>query len=319
MDLRQLNALLAVAEHASFSAAARALHTVQSNVSTRISRLEAEVGATLIDRSRRSLTPEGQLVADRARRIRRELQAISEDIVSMNSDLVGTVRIGVIGTTARWIVPLLLSDSERLHPNLKVIVVDATTSSLVPLLVRNLIDLAVVNLPVDDPDIESEVLFSEDRVVIAPEHHELADHDQISLSELARHQLLLPPKGTAFRDEIDADAQRVHVQLAVQAEIDGLLLLAALAFSGLAPALLPASATHGVPQGGWRTVALSQVGARSVGLARNRRIAPSAPPRAVAEMIGNIVGAEARNQPHIHLERPQLHNNPYHPDSDTSQ
>ena len=51
MDLRQLNALLAVAEHGGFSAAARALHTVQSNVSTHVARLEKELGATLIDRA----------------------------------------------------------------------------------------------------------------------------------------------------------------------------------------------------------------------------------------------------------------------------
>ncbi|MEC7174061.1 MAG: LysR family transcriptional regulator, partial [Actinomycetota bacterium] len=50
MDLRQLNTLIAIADHGSFSAAARALFTVQSNVSAHISRLEKELGATLIDR-----------------------------------------------------------------------------------------------------------------------------------------------------------------------------------------------------------------------------------------------------------------------------
>ena len=44
MDLRQLSALLAVADHGTFSAAARALHTVQSNVSTHVARLERERG-----------------------------------------------------------------------------------------------------------------------------------------------------------------------------------------------------------------------------------------------------------------------------------
>ena len=68
MDLRQLNALLAVAEHGSFSAAARALHTVQSNVSTHVARLERELGATLIDRSSGTLTEEGNAVVARARR-----------------------------------------------------------------------------------------------------------------------------------------------------------------------------------------------------------------------------------------------------------
>ena len=304
MDLRQLDVLLAVAEHESFSAAARALHTVQSNVSAHIARLEREAGATLIDRNRRSLTPEGQLIAERARRIQLEMQAISDDLASMRSKLTGTVRVGVIGTTASWIVPLLLDEADSLHPCLDVIIVDATTSSLVPLLIQNRLDLAVVNLPVDDPDIETETLFSEDQVVIAPENHELAHRERISLVELSHHEILLPPQGTAFRDQIDADARRVSVELKTRAEVDGLRLLATLAFSGFAPALLPASATYGAPSVGWRSAAVEQLSARSVGLATNRRTAPSAPPRAVAEIIRGIVRAEAASQPYLHTVEP---------------
>ena len=300
MDLRQLNVLLAVAEHQSFSAAARALHTVQSNVSAHVSRLEREAGATLIDRARRCLTPEGQVVADRARRIQVELQAISDDLASLRANLTGTVTVGVIGTTARWIVPLLLDEVSRVHRSLEVIVLDATTTSLVPLLVQNRLDLAVVNLPVDDPDIETDDLFSEDRVVIAPENHELARRDRIDLVELAQHEILLPPRGTAFRDEVDTDARRVHVELRCRAEIDGLRLLASLAFAGFAPALLPASATHGASPDGWRSVRVDRLSTRIVGLARNRRTLPAAPPRAVADAIRRIVRRESANQPHIH-------------------
>ena len=83
MDLRQLNHLIAVVEHQSFSAAARALHTVQSNVSTHVAKLEKELGAVLVDRHTMQPTSEGKAVLERARRIRTELQAISDDIVSM--------------------------------------------------------------------------------------------------------------------------------------------------------------------------------------------------------------------------------------------
>ena len=300
MDLRQLDVLLAVAEHQSFSAAARALHTVQSNVSAHIAQLEREAGAVLIDRARRCLTPEGQVVADRARRIQLEMRAISDDLGAMQANLSGTVTVGVIGTTARWLVPRLLDETSRLHPLLEVIVLDATTTSLVPLLIENRLDLAVVNLPVDDPDIDTEDLFSEDRVVIAPAGHALADRDRIDLVDLARHEVLLPPRGTAFRDEVDTDARRVHVELRCRAEIDGLRLLASLAFSGFAPALLPASAAHGVLQGDWRSVKVNRLSARIVGLARNRRTVPAAPPRALGETIRWIVRQEAAAQPYIH-------------------
>ena len=73
MDLRQLAVLTAVADHQSFSAAARALHTVQSNVSTHVARLERELGTTLVDRASGLLTDSGELVVARARRVQAEL------------------------------------------------------------------------------------------------------------------------------------------------------------------------------------------------------------------------------------------------------
>ena len=105
MDVRQLQTLVAVAEHRTFSAAARALHTVQSNVSTHIAKLERELGVTLIDRSIGKLTPEGEIVVARARRIASEMEALTADVASMTSEVSGHVHVGMIGTTGRWITP----------------------------------------------------------------------------------------------------------------------------------------------------------------------------------------------------------------------
>src|SRR5438309_2203812 len=92
MDLRQLAALVAVAEHGTFSAAADALHTVQSNVSTHVARLERELGTTLVDRSAGRLTEEGELVVARARRIQAELDALATDVASLRHEVAGTTR-----------------------------------------------------------------------------------------------------------------------------------------------------------------------------------------------------------------------------------
>jgi molybdate transport repressor ModE-like protein len=100
MDLRQLAALAAVADAGSFSAAARRLHTVQSNVSTHIARLERELGATLVDRSNGALTEEGEVVVDRARRVHHELESLRSDVASMLHEVSGQVRLGCIGTAS---------------------------------------------------------------------------------------------------------------------------------------------------------------------------------------------------------------------------
>ena len=202
MDLRQLHALLAVAEHRSFSAAARALHTVQSNVSTHIARLETELGSTLIDRARGELTSEGEIVADRARRIIGELRSIEHDLASLSDEVSGHVRLGIIGTTARWLVAPLL-DALQGPTLIEMVIIEATTTSLLPQLVSERLDAAVVNLPVDHPDVDTRPLFDEDRIVVVPAGHPLTAFDQLTLAELEPHPVLMPPTGTAFRDEIE--------------------------------------------------------------------------------------------------------------------
>jgi len=289
MDFRQLQSLLAVADHQSFSAAARSLHTVQSNVSTHVARLERELGSKLIERSRGVLTFEGEIVATRARRIFAELRAIEDDLNSVRDEVTGSVRLGVIGTTARWLVPPLLVAMSKAHPMVSTKVIEATTTSLIPMTVNDQIDLAIVNLPVEDPDIETTVLFAEDHILVAPLHHPLAAYDRVTLSELARHKVLMPPLGTAFRDSIEADAAAEGVELKVLAEIDGLRLLTSLAFQGFGPAIVPSGATPQWLSGDWRRVAVDGLSSRMVGLAHPRRTIPSAPTQAVIEVIRDVI------------------------------
>ena len=70
----------------------------------------------------------------------------------------------MIGTTARWLVPRLMTLMTERHPKVHVVIVDATTSSLIPQLESGALDLAVVNMPIGDPDITADPLFDEDEI-----------------------------------------------------------------------------------------------------------------------------------------------------------
>ncbi|MEJ5255174.1 MAG: LysR family transcriptional regulator [Acidimicrobiales bacterium] len=300
MDLRQLNALLAVADTGSFSAAARVLHTVQSNVSTHVARLEKELRATLIDRSTGSLTEEGEVVAARARRIRAELDALLADLASLHDEVAGTARIGVIGTTARWLVPRLVDAMQARYPKVRVVIVDATTTSLALQLSSGLLDLAVVNLPLNDPEIRTDHLFDEDRLLVVPADHPLFERDRLTLADLDGEPLLLEPKGTAFRDHLDEQCRQAGIELEPQAEVDGMRLLASLAFQGFGAALLPASAAPSWVGGEWKRVPVDGLEGRSVGLASRRRGMLSAPARALREVLLDVIRTEGPKQPGIH-------------------
>ena len=183
------------------------------------------------------------------------------DVAAVRDEVAGHVRVGCIGTVGRWLVPLVLERVTRDHPKIHVVVVDATTTSLVPQLLADRLDLAVVNLPVTDPDLVTEPLFDEDRLVVAPDGHPLAGRGRVHLTDLADHELLLEPQGTSFRDELDAEAAAAGITLHPRAEVDGLRLIATLAFQGFGAAIIPATAAPALARG-------------AVGARRGRRAGP---------------------------------------------
>src|SRR5258708_23625201 len=109
MDIRQLEALLAVAEEGSFTVAADRLHTVQSNVSGHVRQLEAELGVQLLVRSRRGTVPTefGVRVIDRARAIRSEIEALHNDLSLLQGLETGHATLGVVGTVSPSLAPAL--------------------------------------------------------------------------------------------------------------------------------------------------------------------------------------------------------------------
>ncbi|HTZ08411.1 MAG TPA: LysR family transcriptional regulator [Acidimicrobiales bacterium] len=298
MELRHLQALVAVAEHGSFSSAADHLGTVQSNVSAHVARLERELGAVLVDRSAGRLTAEGEVVVARAHLVMSELDALKADVSALREAVVGNVRVGMIGTTARWLVPMLLAELAERHPRLNLVVADGTTMSLEPQLAAGRFDLAVLSVPVPGRDLVVELLFEEDLVLVVPvENDPLAGDERLDLADLDRFELLLPAPGTPFRGEIDAAVKPAGVRLRPRAELDGVRLLASLTFEGYGPAVLPASAVPPHLRPRFRLVAVDGLAPRRVGVARRSRGLPSAPARAVHDTMRDLVAMPGRLPP----------------------
>lgn len=299
MDLRQLTTLVAIADHGTFSAAARALYTVQSNVSAHISRLERELGVTLVDRQRGGLTDEGVVVVERARRVLHELDDIAADMASRGDEVRGDSRLGIIGTTARWLLPRYLTQLARQHPNVHLTVHEGGTSTLLPRVVGQQIDAAIVHLPVDDPELVAEPLFAEDLVLVVHTRHELSKRHSVSLAELADVPVMLPPLGTALRRVLDRAAASAGTQLQPLVEIDGVRLLASLAFEGFGPAIVPATSIPRWLKGDFARVAVPELPRRVVGWVQRRRPAPGAPTRAALAVLREVIAEQGPKQPGV--------------------
>jgi LysR family hydrogen peroxide-inducible transcriptional activator len=302
MDVRQLSTLVAIADHGTFSAAARALYTVQSNVSGHIARLEKELGVTLVDRSQGGLTEDGARVVERARRVLSEMDDITADMSSRTADVSGQTRLGVIGTTARWLMPQFLERLERDHPNVRAVIHEGATSTLVPGVLSRQLNGAIIHLPVDDPELVIEPLFAEDLFLLASGDHPFAGRTEVPLSDLDDVPLLLPPTGAPLRRVLDRAAANAGITLRSQAEIDGVRLLASLAFDGFGASIVPATAAPTWIKGSFDRITVPELPRRVVAFVRRRRPSPSAPTLAAVDALRHVVEEPATLQPGVHLD-----------------
>jgi LysR family hydrogen peroxide-inducible transcriptional activator len=289
MELRQLSAIVGIADHGSFSAAADALQTVQSNISAHVKKLERELGCELVDRSTGQLTEAGELVVARSRRVQVELEAMLSDVIALTRDVAGTVRIGIIGTTARWLVPQLLRAAPQRYPHLHLVLVELTSTRLDAQLATGEVDLAVLNLPAKGADLALTPLFEEDLVLVVPLGHPLASSREVSLRALKAIPLLLPIAGTAFRADLDAAINSTGTTLLARAEVDGTRLIASLTFEGWGPSILPATAVPSYLRDKWALVKITEIPRRVIGVVQRATGLPSAPTRAVLDLLTEIV------------------------------
>jgi DNA-binding transcriptional LysR family regulator len=289
MELRQLSAIVGIADHGSFSAAADALQTVQSNISAHVKKLERELGCELVDRTNGQLTEAGEIVVARARRVQAELEAMLSDVVALTREVAGTVRIGIIGTTARWLVPQLLRAIPQRYPHLRLVFVESPNTRLDTQIATGQVDIAVLDLPAEGADLAVTPLFEEDLVLVVPLDHPLAGAGEITLRELKGVPLLLPLAGTAFRADIDAAIAATGTTLLARAEVDGTRLIASLTFEGWGPAILPATAVPSYLLDRWALVKVAGIPRRLIGVVQRATGLPSAPARAMLDLLTDIV------------------------------
>ena len=301
MDFRQLEALVAVVDFGSFSKAGKALGTAQSNISTRVKNLEAELGVDLIDRESMEPTTEGRGVVERARRILLEEEAIGTDVKSMSETVQGDVSIGMIGTTGRWLIPQLLRALNDHYPNIHLRIIEGTNSALEPRLAAGELNVAILSMPLLSESFRYAELFEEDLVLVTPSKGRGAiAGDQVALYELRTLALLLPLQGTPLRNEIDEACAKASVVLSPRIEIDGIRTLASLCFDGEGYAVLPATAIPAHLKLGFRGLPIIDLPPRRVALTLPPYGLPSTPTLVVHQLIKDIVASEAGLPSGIH-------------------
>ncbi|TYL52035.1 LysR family transcriptional regulator [Nocardioides sp. BGMRC 2183] len=153
IDLRRLEALVAVHRTGSVSAAAAALHYGQPTVSHHLRRLEAETGSVLLQRVGRGvrLTPDGVLLARRGEEVLGLLERAEAELTAANQLRTGTVRLAAFPSGAATLVPAAISLLATRHPGLTLDLIEAEPPEATELLRAGAVDLGLTFAYPDQP------------------------------------------------------------------------------------------------------------------------------------------------------------------------
>jgi len=167
LDLAALQIFKTVAEEGGITKAAAKLHRVQSNITTRVKQLEGKLGTQLFlrQKGRLVLSAQGKLLlayADRLLRLSSEAEAALR-----NGAPRGTLKIGTMESTAAARLPPILSRYHKVYPEVHIELVTATAGALVAKVLNYEIEAAFVAEPVNAPDLDHQVAFAEELVLIA--------------------------------------------------------------------------------------------------------------------------------------------------------
>ncbi|MFL5239646.1 MAG: LysR substrate-binding domain-containing protein [Rhizomicrobium sp.] len=201
VTLRQLRYFDALARHGHFGRAAEACAISQPALSMQIKELEQVLGGVLLERSARqiALTNFGEELAHRVRDILRSIDELGDFARASRDQLAGRLRIGMIPTIAPYLLPKIIENLARMHPELDIHVRETLTPRLIQELAEGRLDTAIVALPVSEPSLTEVALFAENFLLVRP--GEAKGTPVPSVETLREMRLLLLEEGHCFRDQ----------------------------------------------------------------------------------------------------------------------
>lgn len=214
ITLRQLEYFAAVAETQSVTEAAKRCHVSQAAVSLALTQLEQAVGATLAIRRRGkgvALTPEGQVVATRARQMADQVADLASAVDQVHGQLSGRLVIGVFRTLSMHVIPPLVDWFTHRHPQVELDFVEGTGPEVQEAMLAGRLQLCVIYEAQALLDCATEVLKETRRQVVLSPAHPLAENEAVNLEELAPYPAILMDEEPALQRTV-AEFARAGVE-----------------------------------------------------------------------------------------------------------
>lgn len=251
MNLRDWEYFIAVADYRHFGKAAEACHVTQPTLSAQLKKLEGYLGVELVERDNRHvwLTPVGQEMALRARRMLQEAEGLKQLARSQFNPLAGDIRLGAFPTLAPYFLPLVLPKVKKKLPELRVFLIEDKTQILLQQLQGGEIDAALLAMPINKEQLDVIPVCKEEFLLAVPTNHQLARRKQITLGELQGQNLMLLEEGHCLREQALSVCQLAGAGENTTFRASSLETLRQMVISGLGVTLMPAMAVNSAQEG----------------------------------------------------------------------
>lgn len=240
--LRQLRYLVALEDTHHFREAAESCGISQPSLSVQIKTLEDALGQTLVERGRGPvrLTMAGREVARRGREMLDAAQGILDLSVTLKSGLAGTIRMGTSATLGPYLMPHVVGDLHRSHPDLRLYIREATPHELLRQLNDGAQDLILTQLPVTGAALHVARLFREPLSVAMPSDHALSEKQDLGNEDLKDETILSLSPAYTLHDQISALCTETGAHLSRDYEGTSLDALRQMVAMGMGLTFLPA-------------------------------------------------------------------------------
>jgi DNA-binding transcriptional LysR family regulator len=245
VELKRLQAFVTVARERSFTRAALRLHVSQSAVSQQVVALERELGARLLERTRRrvDLTASGAALYEHAVRILGEAELARRSVAAAEGAIAGELAIAASLTTAAYVLPPAVAALVAAHPDVRIAMRVENTEDVVHGLFAGEADIGFVEGDVPAEGLRLEELFADELVVIVPAAHRLAQRDELRLADLAAEPFVNREQGSGTRQIAEAALAEAGFdprELRVVAELSGIDAIKSAVEAGLGLAIVSA-------------------------------------------------------------------------------
>ena len=241
--IKQLQYLVALRQRGHFGRAAEACFVTQSTLSAGLRELESLLGVTLVERTRRVVrfTPLGLKIADKAVRVLREAEELTDIARAEGKPLHGELRLGVIPTIAPFLLPAMLPRLRTRWPDLKLFLREETSHAACDALHRGQLDSVLLALPFACGEVDQALLF-DDRLFVAFPRGEAPPDASVEPSMLDANRLLMLEDGHCLKDHALSACNRPELRAEATMMGTSLHTLVQMVDNGLGLTFVPAMA-----------------------------------------------------------------------------